>query len=189
MFNVRIVGGGSKLGPLGMSATYWPIVHAPGVCEDGEFRGMNGRGNRSTRRKPAPTPLCPPQIPLDQTWDWTRAAAAVGSQRLTASAMARPKAHSIFRCTAFRYDLLPSSSGYKDYIYNISFTSHRKFQKFLPAETNFCILSHSYGLDDQGYRGSSGRGVKLTTHLQLVPRSRKCGSIHPLPHTPSWRNA
>jgi hypothetical protein len=23
-------------------------------------------------------------------------------------------------------------------------------------------------------------GVKLTTHLQLVPRSRKCGSIHPL---------
>jgi hypothetical protein len=37
--------------------------------------------------------------------------------------------------------------------------------------------------------GESGQGVKLTTHLQLVPRSRKCGSIHPLPHTPSWRNA
>jgi hypothetical protein len=33
------------------------------------------------------------------------------------------------------------------------------------------------------------RGVKLTTHLQLVPRSRKCGSIHPLPHMPSWRSA
>jgi hypothetical protein len=30
-------------------------------------------------------------------------------------------------------------------------------------------------------RDKSGRGVKLTTHLQLVPRSRKCGSIHPLP--------
>jgi hypothetical protein len=26
-----------------------------------------GRGNRSSRRKPAPAPLCPPQIPLDQT--------------------------------------------------------------------------------------------------------------------------
>jgi hypothetical protein len=26
-------------------------------------------------------------------------------------------------------------------------------------------------------RGQSGRGVKLTTHLQLVPRSRKLGSI------------
>jgi hypothetical protein len=24
---------------------------------------------------------------------------------------------------------------------------------------------------------------------QRVPRSRKCGSIHPLPHTPSWRSA
>jgi hypothetical protein len=38
-------------------------------------------------------------------------------------------------------------------------------------------------------RGQSGRGVKQTTHLQLVPRSRKCGSIHPLPHTPSWCSA
>jgi hypothetical protein len=28
-----------------------------------------------------------------------------------------------------------------------------------------------------------------TTHLQLVPRSRKRGSIHPLPHTSSWRSA
>jgi hypothetical protein len=55
----------SKLGPLGTSAPYWPIVPAPGDCEDGEFGGMNGRLNRSTRRKPAPAPLCPPQIPLD----------------------------------------------------------------------------------------------------------------------------
>jgi hypothetical protein len=78
----------SKLGPLGTSAIYWPIVPAPGDCEDGEFDGMNGRGNRSTRRKPALAPLCQPQVPLDQTRAWTRAA-AVGSQRLTASAIAR----------------------------------------------------------------------------------------------------
>jgi hypothetical protein len=32
----------SKLGPLGTSATYWPIVPAPGDCEDGEIGGMNG---------------------------------------------------------------------------------------------------------------------------------------------------
>jgi hypothetical protein len=37
-------------------------------------------------------------------------------------------------------------------------------------------------------RGESGRGVKLTTHLRLVTRSRKCGSIHPFPHTTSWRS-
>jgi hypothetical protein len=48
-----------------------------------------GRRNRSTRRKPAPAPLFPPQIPHELTWDGTRAA-AVGSQRVTASAMARP---------------------------------------------------------------------------------------------------
>jgi hypothetical protein len=30
----------------------------------GELGGMKiGRGNPSTRRKPAPAPLCPPQIP------------------------------------------------------------------------------------------------------------------------------
>jgi hypothetical protein len=43
-----------------------PLLTEPGDCDDGEVGGMNGfgRGNRSTRRKPAPTPLCPPQIPL-----------------------------------------------------------------------------------------------------------------------------
>jgi hypothetical protein len=35
----------------------------------------------------------------------------------------------------------------------------------------------------------SGQGVKLTTHLQPVPRSRKCGSIYPLLHTILWRSA
>jgi hypothetical protein len=29
----------------------------------------------------------------------------------------------------------------------------------------------------------------VTAHLQLVPRSRKRGSIHPLPYTSSWRSA
>jgi hypothetical protein len=72
------------LGPLGMSATEWPIVPATGDCDDGEFGGMKiDRGNRSIRRKPASALLCPPQIPLDQTRSRILAA-AVGSQRLTA---------------------------------------------------------------------------------------------------------
>jgi hypothetical protein len=71
------------MGPLGTSATEWSIAPAPGDYDDGEFGGMKiGRGNRSTRRNPAPAPLCPPQIPLGQTQARTRAA-AVGSQRLT----------------------------------------------------------------------------------------------------------
>jgi hypothetical protein len=39
------------------------------------------RGNRSTRRKPSPTPIFPPQIPHDQTQAATLAA-KVGSQWL-----------------------------------------------------------------------------------------------------------
>jgi hypothetical protein len=62
-FNWHSGGVESKLGPLDTSATEWPIVPAPGDC--GAIGGMKiGRGNRSTRRKPAPAPLCPPQIPL-----------------------------------------------------------------------------------------------------------------------------
>jgi hypothetical protein len=52
------------LGPLGTAATNRPIVSAPGNYDDGEFGGMMiDRGNRSTQRKPAPVPLCPPQTP------------------------------------------------------------------------------------------------------------------------------
>jgi hypothetical protein len=78
-------------------------------------------------------------------------------------------------------------------------------------------IATGYGLDDQGGGSSSpGRvnnfhfsissrpalgstqppikwvkrqGREADFHLQLVPRSRKCGSIHPLPYTSSWRNA
>jgi hypothetical protein len=61
----------------------WVIVRMENLVE------WIGRGNRSTLRKPAPAPLCPPQIPLEQTQAWTRAA-VVGSQRLTAWAMVQP---------------------------------------------------------------------------------------------------
>jgi hypothetical protein len=52
------------LGPLGTAAINRPIVPAPGDYDDGEISGMMiGRGNGSTRRKPAPVPLRPPQTP------------------------------------------------------------------------------------------------------------------------------
>jgi hypothetical protein len=54
-------GGGVQLGPLGTTATIKPIVPTPVDYDDGELGGMmSGRGDRSTRRKPAPVPLCPP---------------------------------------------------------------------------------------------------------------------------------
>jgi hypothetical protein len=86
---VGVGGGGVQLCSLGTAATNRPIVPAPGEYDDGEIGGIIiGRGNRSTRRKPAPVTLCPPQTPrAARTRTW---AAAVGSQRLTALAMARP---------------------------------------------------------------------------------------------------
>jgi hypothetical protein len=74
-----------RLSQLRTLATNWPIVAAPDDDDEcGAVSRMRiGRGIRSTRRKPVPVPLCPPQIPHDLTWDSTRASAA-GSRRLTA---------------------------------------------------------------------------------------------------------
>jgi hypothetical protein len=70
------------------------LLYQPRMIEDdecGAVGGMRiGRGNRSTWRKPSSMPLCPPQVPYDLTWALTRAA-ALGTRRLTAWAMAQPK--------------------------------------------------------------------------------------------------
>jgi hypothetical protein len=60
---------------------YRPWMIGDGDC--GEIGGMKiGRGNRSTRRKPAPVPLCPLQTPHAARMGTQPT--AVGSQRLTA---------------------------------------------------------------------------------------------------------
>jgi hypothetical protein len=79
IFLVGIMGGGVHLGPLDTAATTRPNVPAPGDYDDGEIGGMViSRGKRSTWRKLAPVPLCPPQTP-HAARTRTRAA-AVGSQ-------------------------------------------------------------------------------------------------------------
>jgi hypothetical protein len=63
--------GGVRLSPLGTSATV-DLLYRPRMIDNdyGAVGGMRiGRGNRSTRRKPAPVPLRPPQIPHDLTWN------------------------------------------------------------------------------------------------------------------------
>jgi hypothetical protein len=67
---------------LTTAATNRPTVPAPGHYDDGEIGGTIGRGNRSTRRKSAPVPLCPPQTP--HAAQMRTRAAAVGSQGITA---------------------------------------------------------------------------------------------------------
>jgi hypothetical protein len=55
-------------GTLGTAATTGLLYQSRMICvgDCGEICGMKtGRGNRSTRKKPGPAPLCPPQIPHD----------------------------------------------------------------------------------------------------------------------------
>jgi hypothetical protein len=80
-----IILSGVRLGPLCTAATT-ALLYQPQMIDDdcAAIVGMMiGGRNRSTWRKPAPVPLCPPQTPHDLTWARTWAA-AVGSQRLTA---------------------------------------------------------------------------------------------------------
>jgi hypothetical protein len=60
-----IIVSGVRLSPLGTAATTG-LLYQPQMIDDGDCGGIGGmkigRGNRSTRRKPAPAPLCPPQI-------------------------------------------------------------------------------------------------------------------------------
>jgi hypothetical protein len=61
---------GVGLSPLGTAATSG-LLYKPQMIDEGDCGAISGmkisRGNRSTRRKPAPAPLCPPEIPHDQT--------------------------------------------------------------------------------------------------------------------------
>jgi hypothetical protein len=63
------------------------LLYQPRMIDDDDDEcaavgGMRiGKQNLNNGRKPAPVPLCPPQIPHDLTWVRTQAAAA-GSRRL-----------------------------------------------------------------------------------------------------------
>jgi hypothetical protein len=76
---------GVRLSPLGTAG----LLYQPQMVNDGDYgvigriKSGRGRGNRSTRRKPAPVPFYPPQIPHDMTRSRNQAA-AVGNQRLIA---------------------------------------------------------------------------------------------------------
>jgi hypothetical protein len=79
------------------------------------------------------------------------------------------------------------------YVRVIGFDSRRGWEFFSSPPRPERLWSLP-SLLSSGYHGlfpwvKSGRGVKLTTHLHLVPRSRMRGTIPPLPSTSSWRGA
>jgi hypothetical protein len=66
LFLIIISGGGTLGTAVTTGLLYQPRMIGDGDC--GEIGEMKiGRKTRSTRRKPAPAPLCPPQIPHDYT--------------------------------------------------------------------------------------------------------------------------
>jgi hypothetical protein len=47
----------------------WSIVKATDDDDKcGAVGGMSGKENLNNRKKPAPVPICPPQIPCDLSW-------------------------------------------------------------------------------------------------------------------------
>jgi hypothetical protein len=65
LFFIFIIISGVGLSLLGTAATFGLLYKPQMIDEDdcGAIGGMKiGRGSRSTRRKPSPAPLCPPQI-------------------------------------------------------------------------------------------------------------------------------
>jgi hypothetical protein len=112
-------------------------MSAPGDYDNGEISGMIDRGNRSTRRKPAPVPLCPPQTP-HAVRTQTRAA-VVGNQRLTAELRHGPVHVSLSYGT---FPSLNRSSGYCVY-------RHRAVLCIIVAMTSVDVL-HVSNLNVQG---------------------------------------
>jgi hypothetical protein len=100
---------GVRLSPLGVSAIIG-LLYQLQMLDNANCGAVGGikfvKGNRSTRRKPTPVPLCPPQNPYDLTRAGTRAAAK-GIQRLTARTMARPIGLPLVKGNTSRANNLP----------------------------------------------------------------------------------
>jgi hypothetical protein len=78
IFEIYFFLSGVRLSPLGTAATS-DLLYEPQMIDEGDCGAVGGmkvgRGNGSTRRKYAPAPLCPSQIPHDHIRARTRAAA------------------------------------------------------------------------------------------------------------------
>jgi hypothetical protein len=179
---------GVPLGPLGTAAT----VPAPGNYDDGEIGEM--MIGKSTRRKPAPVPLCPPQI-LHSARTRTRAA-AVGSQRITARATARPQILTIVNLSGGlqrrRQAWLGIIKSWPDYIsaLTISTVVYRSFSNGrsvmwdmrFPRRWLWRLLSPEMWLHVVSYKLKMkvvGSFERLLTVYQTIPRKIPEGSMKP----------
>jgi hypothetical protein len=123
-----IILSGVRLSPLGTAATTG-LFYQPQMIHDGDCGAICGlkidRGTRSTRRKPAPVPLCPPQIPHNLTQARTRAA-RMGTKLLTAWVIVRPVLWLVLSSTDQQGKRW---SGYDKYIANNSEIKIKKLKR------------------------------------------------------------
>jgi hypothetical protein len=111
---------------------YWSIAPAPDDDECGAVGGMIGKGNRSTRRKPAPVQLHPPQMPHGLTRAGARAA-SVRSRRLTAWPTARPYAIEFNACQRSRKKSAPTALTTATALVHMLTTSSYPFSSHLTS--------------------------------------------------------
>jgi hypothetical protein len=101
-----------------------------------------GRGNRNTRRKPAPVSFCPPQIPHYPTRVRTRAA-AVESRRLTAWATSRPYHTYIHTYIKYQFKLMKSLTGWLSWYSDWLRAGRRRGWSLSPDTVNSFLFSTS----------------------------------------------
>jgi hypothetical protein len=184
-----------RLSPLGTAATLWPTVPAPDHrwLNDDDYRwwpwsnrwNANSQGTQSIRRKPAPVPLCPPQIPHDLIWARTWAA-TVGNRRLNAWAMARPRGllnagrfgfHKLgqdSRLSArdskgdrYRYTNLLGSTVASGRTANVCLVGDAVYIKCVPGNI-------SPGLKQLGWEAN--------TYLEIIRKFRMNSALYPFPY-------
>jgi hypothetical protein len=129
--------------------------------ECGAVGVMLSKGNRSTRRKPAPVPLCPPQIPHGLTQARTRAT-SVGSRRLAAWAKSRPFANLILTINFYKLYVMSAIIMYKQMIpspcKHLPLVAALSGEKAIPLCTFHVGRAESHSIISEGFQpgGTSG---------------------------------
>jgi hypothetical protein len=120
------------------------------------------------------------------TWDRTRAT-VIENRRLIPRTAARYWKAAVLIC----HRLEPQTSLFSRYSDWLRAGRPRDQSSSPDGVKNFLGVQTGSGIHPASYpMGTGGKAAgEWSWPLQLVSRSIKCWSIHPFPHTPSWRSA
>jgi hypothetical protein len=160
-----------RLSPLGTSATVG-LLYQPRMIEDDDYGAVGGirigRGNRSTRRKPAPVPLCPPQVPHDLGSNPGRRSGKPATNRLSYG-----KANQWHNCrqcycychvTEWRQTGFGLMIGFIGFIIQLVTTSHKSLLHTEQCSQSRCLVTAS----NSGRSSASGLMSLHASGLQTL---------------------